>query len=91
MGEIRDSAFTPAWWLPGAHLQTLWPTFMRRRPEIELTPERVELADGDFIDLAWTTDNGGPLVVLIHGLEGSLRSHYAKPLLKALHEAGFQA
>jgi predicted alpha/beta-fold hydrolase len=91
MGSIEPSPFRSAWWLPGAHLQTLWPTFMRRRPAIALTPERVELDDGDFLDLAWTRDNGGPVVILIHGLEGSLQSHYARPTLAALHSFGFRA
>ncbi len=88
MSKITQSEFRPAWWLRNPHLQTLWPTFFRRRPELDLTPERVELADGDFLDLAWTQANGGPVVVLIHGLEGSLHSHYARPTLTALHKAG---
>ncbi len=91
MGQVTDSGFRPAWWLQNAHLQTLWPTFFRRRPELELSPERVELADGDFIDLAWTRPNGGPVVVVIHGLEGSLNSHYARATLRSLHQAGFHA
>ena len=31
--------------------------------------ERLELPDGDFIDLDWTPDNRGPIVVILHGLE----------------------
>jgi predicted alpha/beta-fold hydrolase len=90
MSKITQSEFRPAWWLRNPHLQTLWPTFFRRRPELDLTPERVELADGDFLDLAWTRANGGPVVVLIHGLEGSLQSHYARSTLSALHRAGLR-
>jgi len=48
----------------------------------------VELADGDFIDLAWCDSNGGPCVLLLHGLEGSLESHYARTTLAAMHHAG---
>jgi len=91
MGEIVSPVdFHPAWWLPNPHLQTLWPTRFRPRPPISLTPERVELADGDFIDLAWSAPNGGPLVLVLHGLEGSLRSHYARSTLAALHDAGLR-
>jgi predicted alpha/beta-fold hydrolase len=86
VGEIiRNIDFHPAWWLRNPHLQTLWPTRFRPRPSIPLTPERVELADGDFIDLAWTKPNSGPLVLVLHGLEGSLESHYARSTLAALH------
>ena len=88
MAQITQSAFRPAWWLRNPHLQTLWPTFFRPRPELDLTPERLELPDGDFLDLAWTRPNGGPVVVVLHGLEGSLNSHYAGSTLAALHRAG---
>jgi hypothetical protein len=85
------SAFRPAWWLRSRHLQTLYPSFLRRRPALPLTAERLELPDGDFIDLAWTADHGGPLCLLLHGLEGNLNSHYARGLLRALHSAGMTA
>jgi uncharacterized protein len=82
-------AFRPAWWLPGAHLQTLWPSLTRSRPRLALRPERLELADGDFLDLALGTGNG-PTVVVVHGLEGDLNSHYAGSTLAALAAAGFR-
>ncbi len=89
MGLILESRFRPAWWLPGPHLQTLWPTLARRRPRLQLTRRRVELADGDFIDLR-LGDGGGPRVLMIHGLEGDLRSHYAGTLLDILARAGYR-
>jgi predicted alpha/beta-fold hydrolase len=55
-----------------------------------LVRERVELADGDFIDLALVA-NDGPAVLVIHGLEGSLESHYADGILSALAAAGYRA
>ena len=85
---ITRSAFRPAWWLPGPHLQTLWPTFFRRRPVLSLERRRLETPDGDFLDLALGGRPEGPLVLLLHGLEGSLESHYAGNLLAALNRAG---
>lgn len=87
---IVPSAFRPAWWLPGPHLQTLWPRLSRTPALPPTRRERVELPDGDFVDLAWTCGNG-PLVVVFHGLQGSLRSPYAAGLLAALDRAGFRA
>jgi predicted alpha/beta-fold hydrolase len=75
--------------LPGAHLQTLWPSLARQRSKLELQRERVELADGDFIDLALGA-GGGPTVVVVHGLEGDLRSHYAGSTIAALARAGLR-
>ena len=89
MGEVRQSAFRPAWWLPGPHLQTLWPSLARPRPALGLRRERVELDDGDFIDLALGAGYG-PTVVVVHGLEGDLNSHYARSTLAAIAAAGFR-
>jgi len=89
MGRIIDSSFRAAWWLPGPHLQTIWPSLARQRPRLQLTRRRIELADGDFIDLALGA-GGGPRVLVIHGLEGDLQSHYAGSLLDALNRADYQ-
>lgn len=87
---IEDSDFKPLWWLRNPHLQTLWPVFFRARPALEPRLERLELGDGDFLDLAWV-DNEGPLVLVLHGLEGSLNSHYAAAILAALAAGGYRA
>ncbi|MCU0971787.1 MAG: hydrolase, partial [Gammaproteobacteria bacterium] len=60
----------------------------RRRPRLTLRRERLELPDGDFLDLAWSGPERGPLVLVLHGLEGSLRSHYAASLIDGLVRAG---
>jgi predicted alpha/beta-fold hydrolase len=88
MATIQESQFRSPWWLKSPHLQTIWPTLMRRRRPFEGDWESIELEDGDFIELAWM-QNHGPLVMLLHGLEGSLNSHYAIPIMDALHRQGF--
>ena len=89
--SILPACFKPAWWLPGPHLQTIWPALFRKRPRLDLVRERVELPDGDFVDLAWTNHGSGACVLVLHGLEGDLHSHYAAGILHGLHEAGFRA
>ncbi len=86
---IIKSEFKPAWWLSNPHLQTVWSSVFKSRPELKLTHQRVELSDGDFIDIAKTDFKDKPIVVILHGMEGSLESHYAKPLIKQLDETGF--
>jgi predicted alpha/beta-fold hydrolase len=88
---ITHSTFRPAWWLPGSHLQTIYPSLFRKRKTPQLTRERVELADGDFIDIDWTRQTDGSRVLILHGLEGSLESHYIGGLLSALEENGYTA
>lgn len=81
-----DQPFTPAWWLPGGHLQTLWNPFCRRAPALSRRRERLWLADGDFIDLDWygPHDAAAPLVLVLHGLTGSSSSQYVLGLQRQL-------
>ena len=58
----------------------------------------MELADGDFLDLDWVSGRDGhelgddsPLVLLLHGLEGSANSGYARQLYRELTARRFQA
>lgn len=89
MGQRITSSYRAPWWLKSPHLQTILPTLMRKRPQLDFTWERLELKDGDFIDLAWYPRPQAPLVLMMHGLEGTLNSHYASTLVQALHQAGF--
>jgi len=86
------SAYRPPWWYRGKHLQTLWGPLLRRLRGPALRRERVETADGDFLDLDWLAgrERGAPLVVVLHGLEGSARSHYAVGLLRGLEAMGWR-
>lgn len=88
---ITRSKFRPAWWLPGPHLQTIYPSLFRKRKVPPLTRERFELADGDFIDIDWTRQTAGMRVIILHGLEGSLESHYIGGLLCTLAQEGYTA
>lgn len=50
--------------------------------------------DGDFVDLDWLDGAGradAPLLLLLHGLEGNARSHYARGLLGLAQAAGWRA
>ncbi len=87
---IVPSNFRPAWWLPGSHLQTIWGARIRPHSQLPLLWERLELPDGDFVDLAWSGNGKGPIVVVLHGLEGSFRSRYAAGILRAIAQRGWR-
>lgn len=87
----KVASFTPAWWCRNPHLQTLWPVFFRRNLRPKARRERLELPDGDFVDLDWTLNDSGPIVIIFHGLEGSSRSHYARSMLDLLPRKGYRA
>lgn len=92
---LIESQFKPAWWARNSHAQTILADLLTRRHSLHCQPERFELEDGDFVDLAWTeqppSDHSGPLIVLFHGLEGSLRSHYAHRFMKSKQQRGWPA
>jgi hypothetical protein len=78
----EDSAeFVPMRGVANRHLQTMLPRLIRRK--VQFTPhwQRLDLPDGDFLDLAWSEDarqaRHKPRLVVFHGLEGSLHSPYA--------------
>ena len=83
--------FRPLPWLTNRHAQTLWASLCRREPSVSLTPERLELDDGDFLDIFWgPLCIQGPVVLLFHGLGGCARSPYMLGLTQALSERGYQ-
>ena len=69
----------------------MWPVFFRRHLRPRVRRERLELPDGDFVDLDWTLNDSGPIVIIFHGLEGSSRSHYARAMLDLLPRHGYRA
>lgn len=87
--RIVPAAFRPAWWLPGAHLQTVWPALAPRRLTVAIQRRRVELPDGDFIDVDWVGERG-PIVVVLHGLGGASDSHYVRGMLSAIARQGWR-
>lgn len=85
------SRFKPAWWLRNPHAQTLWPKLFRNTFKLDVQLQRVELCDGDFIDLVWAGPNHGKVVLLLHGLEGSSHSTYVRRLMQELTQRGFRS
>lgn len=88
-GVVVESDFRPAWWLPGAHAQTLGAQ-ARRGPRLALEWEEFTLPDGDFLELGWTGPADGPIAVLIHGLGGSYQSPHIRGLAAAMARAGWR-
>ena len=90
---LTESHFHAPWWARNPHLQTILPKWLRR-PPARFVAERFELQDGDFVDLAWSGEvslDERPLIVVFHGLEGSIHSHYAKGLFAHLQQEGREA
>lgn len=86
--------YSPAWWLPGTHAQTLWGKLVRREPLQPTVMERWNTPDGDFLDvhrLEATSSSPTARLLVLHGLEGTIRSHYAQALLGEARVRGWAA
>ena len=87
------SDFRPAWWLRGSHRQTVWRKLFDGAPLPSYRRERFETSDGDFVDLDWLDSKDRsderPLVIVLHGLEGSSRSPYVPGLLRLAERRGW--
>jgi len=78
-------------WLPGGNAQTIYPFFLRSLICPVYQRERLELDDGDFIDIDWLDNSiDRPLVIMFHGLEGGSSSHYARSIMGLLQELGWR-
>lgn len=86
----RRAAYPAPRWLPGGHLQTIYPALCLRRPAVAYRRERWDAPDGDFVDVDRVDGQPGqPMLVLFHGLEGSSDSHYARALMAAAAARGW--
>lgn len=87
--RIVRSAFRPARWLQNRHAQTVYPSVpwaCRERPA--LRREVLKLPDGDETAVDWVVETEGtpksaPLLIILHGLEGSAESTYARMLMQS--------
>ncbi|MBN1142456.1 MAG: alpha/beta fold hydrolase [Deltaproteobacteria bacterium] len=79
------------WWLPSGHLQTVYPVLLRRLPLPPYQRQRLELPDGDFLDLDWLRQGNDRLVIISHGLEGHSRRPYVVGMARLAVAAGWDA
>ncbi len=83
--------FVPAWWLPHAHLQTVYGAQLAPAPHVAMRRERWDTPDGDFVDVDFLDGPASaPWVQLFHGLEGSSRSPYARMLMHHVRARGWR-
>lgn len=70
---------------------TMWGKFFRRRESGDVQLEQIAMEDGDVITMATgATPVSGPQLLLLHGLEGGMRSHYVGGIWNAARRRGWQ-
>jgi uncharacterized protein len=89
MPLIQKSKYRAPIWLLGGHSQTIYPALFRRVAHMTHRVERLELTDGDFIDLEWAENGSSKLAILSHGLEASTKTGYIQGMAAALIREGW--
>jgi uncharacterized protein len=99
---IHIEPFRPAWGTRSPHAQTIIANLARSKNGIYFHRQRLNTPDGDFVDLdfayikrfRWLWRNLGkpaPIVLVLHGLEGSARRSYTCELYRQLATWGIRA
>lgn len=89
---LKVKEFHPAWWAPGPHFQTILAHFLRPVRSVAVSRHRLETPDGDFVDYDYLEgDEGAPIVLILHGLEGSSRARYIRSLIPEIQNKKWHA
>lgn len=74
------------------HISTIYASLIRRVPAIHQFRERLELVDGDFLDLDWSFSlkrKSKKLLIILHGLEGNAKRPYVLGMAGNFNSAGY--
>lgn len=89
---MSDHTFSPAWWAANRHIQTLWGKLVRRSSEVATRRELWETPDDDLLEIRrLDAPPGRPRLILLHGLEGTIRSHYLGGIFAEARRRGWGA
>lgn len=86
--EQTDYLRAPFYML-NAHWETVIPSMFFKVKEEFYRRERLELADGDFIDVDWVNNHSDRCIILSHGLEGDSHRYYMKRSAKYFSDLGW--
>ena len=88
---VHPSEYNPPFIFKYGHVSTVYYGLFRTITGLEQKRERLELADGDFMDLDWSFATGSTdkVVILLHGLEGHGQRPYITGSAKHFNEGGY--
>lgn len=77
------------WFLPNAHLETIWPSLFRTPDKPAYMREEISTDDDDFLLLDWLRNGHDCLAIVSHGLEGDSHRHYVVGMVNCLGRNGW--
>ena len=92
MEKFNNPIYQAPGWIKNPHFQTFWAPCFRSPFSLNSQIKTIETPDGDFLQLhSLEANNNSPWVLLIHGLEGSIRSHYINGMIWTLNRIGWNS
>ena len=90
---ILQSSYLPSRIWQNPHVSTIYPSAFRKVNGVNYTRERLELSDGDFLDLDWSksSTNNHKLAIFTHGFLGNSTRPYLLGGVKAFNLANYDA
>lgn len=88
MPILKNSTYKPSFLFKNGHFNTVYRALFNNS-NINFNRKRLELADGDFIDLDISSVNSDKAVIAVHGLEGNSKSSYIISLINVLNKHDF--
>lgn len=82
---LIHSSYNPKFPFTNTHFNTVFRTFFTY-DKIQYKRERIELKDGDFMDIDFSTVGAKTAVILLSGLEGNSQSKYILSSVKFLNK-----
>ena len=88
---IINSTYKAKGLFKSGHFSTIYSAKLRPMPKILQERKRLELSDGDFVDIDWSFSEkkDKKVAILLHGLEGDAQRVYIKGQAKMLVENGW--
>lgn len=83
--------YKATWPFKNGHFNTLYTALARKVYQLDFKRERINLNDGDFLDLDWMCSGKSKLIILSHGLEGSSRGTYIQGMMRHFVDNDYDA
>ena len=94
MPLLSCSSYVAPAWLPGGHVQTIFPALFRKLPDVPFKRTAIPTPDGDRIVLDTLhagEKQGRSVVILSHGLEGDSRRKYMRGMCRIFAAQGWDS
>ena len=90
---LIKSHYKPSFPFKNGHFSTIYSAKFRPSPHLIQQRERLQLPDGDFMDIDWSFAEkpSQKVAILLHGLEGNAQRTYMKGQAKTLNQNGWDA